>query len=192
MIGLIEGQPQITSRNHLIIMTTGGVGYQVAIAPATLEKLVGQEKVTLFTHLVVKDDALDLYGFLTQSELLMFTLLINVSGVGPKSAILIMNAGVEGITRAVLQADVTFFTQIPRVGRKNAQKIIIELKNKIGSVVELDLTGDEISETDDFMSALLGMGFSRQEVSQLVRSLPVEIITIEEKIRYALRQKSKM
>src|SRR5205809_79051 len=102
MIGLLEGTPQITTRNTLIIMTAGGVGYQVAITPTTLEKFVGREKVTLFTYLVVKDDALDLYGFLSQSELLMFKLLIGVSGIGPKTAINIMNTGVEGITRAVL------------------------------------------------------------------------------------------
>lgn len=191
MIGLIEGIPQIISRTTLLIMTTGGVGYQVAITPNTLEKLTGLEKVTLLTHLVVKDDALDLYGFLTQGEILMFKLLIDVSGVGPKTAINIMNMGVDGITRAVMQADVAFFTQIPKVGKKNAQKIIIELKNKIGSVTELDLTGDDTSETDDFMSALLGMGFTRPEVVALAQDLPVEIVTIEQKIMYALKQKAK-
>jgi len=191
MIGFIEGAPQTTNRNTLIIMTVGGIGYEVAATTSTVEKITGKAKVSLFTHLVVKDDALDLYGFLLQSELLLFKLLISVSGVGPKSAILIMNAGVEGITRAVVQADVAFFTQIPRVGRKNAQKIIIELKNKIGSVAELDLTGDGASETDDFTNALLGMGFTRQEVNQLARSLPVEMVTIEEKIMYALKSKAK-
>ena len=102
-----------------------------------------------------------------------------------------MNAGVEGITQAVLQADVAFFTQIPRVGKKNAQKIIIELKNKIGSVTELDLTGDENSETDDLLGALIGMGFVRAEVNQLVRSLPADAVTIEQKIMYVLKQKAK-
>lgn len=191
MIGLIEGIPQNTSRNGLIVMTSSGVGYEVTVPTNTIEKCTGQEKVTLFTHLVVKDDALDLYGFLTQGELLMFKLLIDVSGVGPKTAILIMNAGVDNITKAVAQADVSFFTSIPRVGRKNAQKIIIELKNRIGSVAELDLTGDEMSETDDLTSALVGMGFTRQEVSHLVRSIPGELVTIEEKIMFALKSKAK-
>ena len=191
MIGLIEGIPQISTRNTLIIMTVSGVGYEVSATASTIEKMIGQSKVSLFTHLVVKEDALDLYGFLKPSELLMFKLLIGVSGVGPKSAILIMNAGVEGITRAVIQADVAFFTQIPRVGKKNAQKIIIELKNKIGSVAELDLTGDENSETDDLMGALVGMGFVRAEVNQLIRSLPADAVTIEQKIMYVLKQKAK-
>ena len=78
MIGFIEGTPQITTRNTLIIMTTGGIGYEVAATTNTVVKMAGQAKVSLFTHLVVKDDALDLYGFLKQSELLMLKLLIGV------------------------------------------------------------------------------------------------------------------
>lgn len=190
MIGALEGKIQLLTKDKLFVMTAGGVGYDVAVTGSTLSQLSGVEKVMLFTHLVVKDDALDLYGFLVLGELLMFKLLIGVSGVGPKTAINIMNAGLDGITRAVLQADVSFFTQIPKVGKKNAQKIIIELKNKIGSVAELDLSGDSTGETDDLMSALLGMGFTRQEVTQLVRSLPTEVVTIEEKIRYVLKLKA--
>ncbi|HLB60652.1 MAG TPA: Holliday junction branch migration protein RuvA [Patescibacteria group bacterium] len=191
MIGALEGAIQTTTSDRLFLMTAGGVGYEVQMTANTLAKLAGQARVSLFTHLNVKDDALDLYGFLTRNELTMFKMLISVSGVGPKTAINILNNGIEGITKAVTTADVSFFTQIPKVGKKNAQKIIIELKNKIGSVIELDLSGDSQSETDEFISALVGMGFTRNEVNQLARSLPDEIITIEEKIRFALKAKAK-
>jgi Holliday junction DNA helicase RuvA len=190
MIGSLEGIPTITTTS-LLITTSGGVGYMVTVTPNTLASFTGQERVSLLTHLVVKDDALDLYGFIDKNELYMFRLLIGVNGIGPKIAIAIMNTGIEGIVRAVTTADVSFFTQIPKVGKKNAQKIIIELKNKIGSVAELDLSDDSTSETDDFVNALLGMGFTRQEVTVLARSLPVEIVKIEDKIRYALQTKAK-
>lgn len=190
MVGLLEGTIQSTTINRIIVMTAGGVGYEVFTTTDTLSKLVGRERVILYTHLNVKDDALDLYGFLTQNELVMFKMLISVSGVGPKTAVTILNNGIDGITKAVTTADVSFFTQIPKVGKKNAQKIIIELKNKIGSVIELDLSGEGEGETDELIQALIGMGFTRVEVNQLIRSLPTDIITIEEKIRYALKAKA--
>jgi Holliday junction DNA helicase RuvA len=190
MIGALEGTILGSTKNSVVVMTVSGVGYEVSVTNETKSKISILEKLLLYIHTVVKDDAIDLYGFLSIPELEMFRLLISVSGVGPKTAIGIMNAGTDGIIKAVTTADVSFFTQIPKVGKKNAQKIIIELKNKIGSVADLDLSDQASSETDDFINALLGMGFTRQEVTHLTRSIPVDVITIEEKIRFALKQKS--
>jgi holliday junction DNA helicase RuvA len=171
-------------------MTAGGLGYELYMSSSNLMSLAGVERGLFFTHLAVKDDALDLYGFLAKQELFLFKLLISVSGVGPKTAMLILNAGAEQVTRAITTADVSFFTAIPKVGKKNAQKIIIELKNKIGSVAELDLTGDGMSETDELLSALTGMGFDRRELLVVMRTIPSDVVTIEDKIRYVLKTKS--
>ena len=132
------------------------------------------------------DDALDLYGFPTEEELFLFKLLLSVSGIGPRTALAVIDRGVSEVRRAVTTSDVDFFTTIPRLGKKNAQKIIIELKSKLGSTKELDLTGDSEGETKQLLEALIGMGFARSEVMEVVRKLDSNK-TLEEKIRQALK-----
>jgi Holliday junction DNA helicase RuvA len=143
----------------------------------------------LYIHTHVTENNISLYGFGDQNELELFELLLTVSGIGPKSALGIINFGVEKIKQAIVQAEVNFFTQIPRLGTKNAQKIIIELKNKLGSSIDLDLTQDENQK--EMITVLSGMGFSRQEAILAIKQIPGDIATLEEKIRYALKNLSK-
>ena len=186
MIGALEGKPIVLTASTIIMVD--GVGYAVSIPGTSRGMLSGKDSVFLFVHTVVKEDALQLYGFVTEKELTMFTLLLDVSGVGPKTALGIIDFGVSGITHAIATADVSFFTQIPKVGKKVAQKIIIELKNKIGSIVELDLT-DTRGETQDIIETLVHMGYSPAESRELVRSIPADIVLIEEKIRFVLKSR---
>ncbi|MCG2692481.1 helix-hairpin-helix domain-containing protein, partial [Microgenomates group bacterium] len=106
-------------------------------------------------------------------------------GIGPKTAINVMDKGVEAITQAVSKGDVDFFTTVPRLGRKNAQKIIIELKSKLGSLTELDLSADS-SETADAISALVGLGFSRNEARTAIAAAPGGQ-PLEQKISFAIK-----
>ncbi len=138
MIGALVGIVDMPVTNPLLLMV-GGVGYRVAVPQHILQSVTRDTPVTVFTHTHVREDALDLYGFLTKEELSLFQLLLSVSGIGPKTSLTIIDRGVASIRQAITTADVSFFTSIPRLGRKNAQKIIIELTSKLGSRIDLDL-----------------------------------------------------
>ena len=110
-----------------------------------------------------------------------------MSGIGPKTALLVVNRGVDHIRQAISQADVEFFTSVPRLGKKNAQKIIIELKSKIGSITDLDLSSFETGETKALLEALLSMGFVKSEALDAIKKLPPHTESLEAKIRFALK-----
>lgn len=180
MIAKLTGKPEILDHQS-IILEVNGVGYKVFFNRKPNQPLPS----TLFIHTHVKDDALDLYGFISQEELQLFKLLIGVSGIGPKTGINVMDKGVEAITQAVSKGDVDFFTTVPRLGRKNAQKIIIELKSRLGSLTELDLSADS-SETTDAISALVGLGFSKIEARAALNQVSGQP-TLEAKISQAIK-----
>lgn len=189
MIGALHGIPGTPITNPLLLMV-GGVGYRVAVPGRALKDIHPNHTVTLYTHTYVRDDALDLYGFVTQEELVLFELLLSVSGIGPKTALAIVDRGTVEVRRAIAKADVLFFTMIPRLGKKNAQKIIIELKTKLGSIEELDLTG-EGGETKDIMEALESMGFAKKEVLTAIKQVEGRGASMEERLREALKVLSK-
>src|SRR3989344_9038291 len=128
MISLLKGQLHHKNSDSLTILV-GGVGYLVAVTPSTLAKISLEETLELNIYTHVREDALDLYGFTNAEELKMFKSLIGVSGIGPKTALLVIDRGVEQVKLAIIKADENFFTLVPRLGKKNAQKIIIELKS---------------------------------------------------------------
>jgi Holliday junction DNA helicase RuvA len=186
MIGMLTGKIVYSGKNPLII-SVGGVGFEVYIPSITLGKIKTGTMVTLHTYTHVRDDGIELFGFLDRNDLDLFRLLITVSGIGPKTALLISDRGAEAVKNAIIKSDVDFFTTIPRLGRKNAQKIIIELKNKLGSISDLDLTGEESGETAELVDALIGMGFSRNDVIGTIRKITFTNKPLEEKIRQALK-----
>lgn len=191
MIAVLSGVVFHKNADSLVIMV-GGVGYEVFVGAKTLSTAVINSKITLHTHTHVREDALQLFGFMTHDELRLFKLLLSVSGIGPKTALLVIDHGVAKVQNAVVQADVTFFTSIPRLGTKNAQKIIIELKNKLGATATLDLTSEETSgESADIIKALTDMGFSKQEVRLSLRTIPDTMTKVEEKIRWLLKELGK-
>lgn len=185
MIGALTGT--IFSAANPIILMVGGVGYRVSVPGSLTKKYTTGNTLTIFTHTHVRDDALELFGFLTIQELTLFELLITVSGVGPKTALAIIDRGVVPVQKAVASADVGFFTTVPRVGTKNAQKIIIELKNKLGSVMELDLGRQAGGETKVVIDALTSMGFEKRESIDVIKELDENDTTIERKIKHALQ-----
>lgn len=164
----------------------GGVGYAVHVPLHLTSSLsVGDTKI-FFIHTHVREDALDLYGFVTQEELILFRLLLDVSGIGPRTALSVIDRGGDAVRHAIGTADVDFFTIIPRLGKKNAQKIIIELKNKLGSTADLDLSGEASGETKALLDALLAMGFERKEAIEAVKKISSNL-PLETKIRQALK-----
>ncbi|HVF69283.1 MAG TPA: Holliday junction branch migration protein RuvA, partial [Xanthomonadales bacterium] len=145
------------------------------------------EEIKLFTHTHVREDVLELYGFPDHSDLKLFEYLISVNGVGCRTASGIFSVGNRSaIIQAIIGADVAFFTSVPRLGKKNAQKIIIELKNKIGGGEDLDLSADG-QENNEVIAALKVFGFSVSESQEAIRALSGKGETVEEKIRLALK-----
>ena len=185
MIGYLKGEIFEVDGNEVIVMV-GGVGYRVRTIQDSRFKI--HESVGLYIHTHVKEDELSLYGFADKKALKMFELLIGVSGVGPKVAMNILGQrNSEKIQRAVATADVGFFTEVKGLGKKGAQKIIIELKNKLGDLQELDL-GDVGG--DELVAALVGMGFGRQDVVKVLSEMEVGL-SEDEKIKIAIRKLGK-
>ncbi len=182
MIGFLTGQPKVVE-DKVIVITKDGVGWEVSVGESLLAKLTNQNEVSLYIYTHVKEDQLALFGFNTQAEKKLFQLLLNVSGVGPTTALNIADLGAERITQAVQEAQVSTFTTIPRVGKKLAQKIIIELKPKLGSLKELEL-GEVSGQTKELAEALLALGFDEQTAYQTARKFkddkrPIEVVLKE-------------
>jgi len=186
MIGLIKGTLYSKTSNQIIVLVNG-VGYILYITPDLHSKSKTNTEITLFVHTHVKDDAIELFGFSDQNQLNLFNMLITVSGIGPKTALLIIDRGVDNIEKAIKESNVGVFSAIPRLGRKNSQKIILELKNKIGSIKELDLSDNDSEETKDLIEALMGMGFGKQEILQALKKIDPDINNISQKIRQILK-----
>ncbi len=189
MIGFLSGTIHSKQLGQIILLT-GGVGYLVTPPPNYLNLLKSSDKIELFIYTHVREDALDLYGFSTHDELALFKLVLSVSGIGPKTALLVLDKGVEKVEQAIKNADTDFFTTVPRLGHKNAQKIIIELKNRLGGLKELDLSS-ESEENTQAIEALVNLGYSKNEALESISAVPASLKTLEEKISYALRQLGK-
>ncbi|MFH1173339.1 MAG: Holliday junction branch migration protein RuvA, partial [bacterium] len=170
--------------NRFAIIETGGLGYKVYISPIVLSKFKPGEAVDLFTHLQVRDDAMELYGFLAQAELDFFNQLIEISGVGPKTALNVLAlAKVDDIKRAISCGDATILTKVSGIGRKTAERIILELKNKFA---DLSVSGDGGADIE-VIDALVGLGYKVNEAREAIKNLPANIEGVQERIREALK-----
>lgn len=187
MIGALKGTIFAKNEKSVTVMVNN-VGYRVHVSPALLSRLSEDDEVVLYIHSYVREDALELYGFSSQADLELFELMIDVSGIGPRTAIGILDRGSDGIRKAVAEADVAFFTTVSGVGKKTAQRLIIELKPKIGDMVDLDLAGEISGETQDVVNALQAVGFSQKEALVAVRNLPEGLESVEEKVKEALKK----
>lgn len=190
MISYLEGKIKFKGSNYFILLNNG-VGYKVFVPTDILTSVTANQDFSLFIYQHVKEDALDLYGFKTSEDLALFELLLGISGIGPKTAVGIFAAGkIEKIKEAIVKGDVDFFTSVPRLGRKNAQKIIIELRPKLGNLSDLDLTG-ESGETKEIIEALKTFGFDLSESREALKSIKDFEGTTSDKIRQILKYMGK-
>jgi Holliday junction DNA helicase RuvA len=186
MISYLTGSIKFKT-NSFITLLIGGVGYKVFVPANLLTDTKLSQQISLFIHTQVKEDVFDLYGFLTQEELTLFEFFLGVSGIGPKTALAIFsNSKLPKIKEAIIKGDVDFFTSIPRLGKKNAQKIIIELRTKLGSIGELDLISDS-GETKEIIEALKSFGFNALEAREAVKSIKDLEGSTSDKIKQALK-----
>jgi holliday junction DNA helicase RuvA len=188
MIGTLKGVIEYREDPFLIV-DVNGVGYKVLVPNSVLSKIDSLgDSIKLFTHTHVREDLLELYGFTDPIDLKVFVMLISVSGVGCRTALGIFSVGSRSdIVQAISKGDVSFFTSVPRLGKKNGQKIIIELKNKVGANGDIDLSDDQGMEQQELITALKGFGFSVREAQDAIRGLDGKGETIEDKVRLALK-----
>ncbi len=187
MIGSITGTVTAKGLDWVLLQTTGGVGYKISATHQIVSAAEIGQPLELLTHLVVREDQMSLYGFTGSSELNFFSQLVTISGVGPRLALSILNAGsVNDLKTAIVSNNLAVLTMISGIGKKTAERIMVELKNR------LDFIGTAYSpDTEDLLSALTGLGYNSYEVRQILTSLPKDLSTTEEKLKYALQHLGK-
>ena len=187
MIGSIRGKITLRTDKFLIV-ETGGVGYKVSVSPDVLSKAskIGDE-IFLFIHTHMREDALDLYGFLNLEDLNFFEMLLNVSGIGPRSALAILGvATIETLRRAIGTGDTSYLTKISGIGRKTAEKIVIELRDKIANENISEKGGTSFRDELDALEALRSLGYSQNEARDALKKVAADTNT-NGKIREALK-----
>jgi Holliday junction DNA helicase RuvA len=196
MIALVAGEVSVRRPDHVVIETASGVGYRLAVSAETLRHVpAAGESVSLLTHLVVREDALSLYGFATEEERDLFLLLIGVQGVGPKMAVAVLSGGSpRELIASVAAGDVKRLTAVPGIGKRTAERIIVELREKVGALEDVpvgDGAGGEITvrRADDPRSlardGLVELGFSLEEAERLLSGATGD--TPEDLLQQALR-----
>ena len=184
---------------NLAVIDCGGVGYACATTNYTLAQLKRGEQAKLYTYLHVREEIFDLYGFSTQAELSSFKMLLGVSGVGPKAALAILSANTpEGLAMAIVTEDAKSLTAAQGIGKKIAQRIILELKDKMAKETAsgLDFSGGGgaavpavfTSKATEAAAALAVLGYSTQEVQMALKGVDVENLPLEEIIRQSLKK----
>lgn len=196
MIALVRGTLAYRSVDHVII-DVGGVGYRLFIPLSTFYALPENGDVSLFTHTHVREDALLLYGFLTMEEKELFATLIGISGIGPKLAVNILShIPATDLKRAIASGDVKRLSSLPGIGKKTAERLVLELKDKVGPVADLSETeiiarATERTSDDlitDVISALVNLGYKENQARKVLENmeLPPEV-AMEEALKGALK-----
>ncbi len=185
MIGYLEGTVRASTLGGVILLV-GGVGYKVALTKETVAHFLPGTPMAIFTYLAVREDALDLYGFETEDELRLFELLRSVSGIGPKSALGILDiASVETLRSAIGSGNAAYLTTVSGIGKKTAEKIVLELRDKVGLGTEG--AGAALKGDAEALEAMRSLGYSTQEARDALRQVPQELTKSNDRLREALK-----
>ena len=185
MIGRLRGTI-VARRSEGVTLEVGGVGYEIAVTPQTLSSLPGLgEQMVLHTHLHVREDAMTLYGFMDEVGRDMFRLLLATSGIGPKVAMAILGSmRVEELHRAVTGEDIDALTVVPGIGKRSAQRILLDLKPKLVDADVVSLGGE--SGSGRIREALEGLGYAAAEIREIIPEIPTDA-PLEQQLRTALK-----
>ena len=186
----------------MAVIDCGGVGFQINTSNYTLSQLKAGEKAKLYTYVYIREDILEIYGFSGKSEKRCFEMLLGVSGVGPKAALSILSVNTpEGLVMAIVTGNEKAITAAPGVGKKIAQRVILELKDKLAKETESVSFSDpsafsavpvsDRSKLGDASAALAVLGYSQQEINTALKRIPVDDLSVEEIIKAALKQMMK-
>ncbi len=193
MIRVVHGTILTRSKDALVVDTgsaSGGIGYKVFVPEPTAARHTDGAAVFLHTYLQVREDALTLFGFENEDELSIFELLITVSGVGPKLALAILSTlSPDALRLALANNEPALVARTPGVGKRTAEKIVLELKGKVKAPTSgLDALAQLTAVDSDVIEALVALGYSVMEAQRALQNLPREATTLEERLRLALSQ----
>lgn len=187
MIAFLSGKV-IGKQERTIVLNVNGIGYLVHVARGAAEKINEGSELSLYIHTHVREDDISLFGFGSREEWGFFKLLLTVSGVGPKSALEILNAPIDRIKQAIVKKDTAPLTQIPGIGKKTAERIIVDLQGKIKEELIYEKIEDgDVPVREDIMHALIALGYHRNQVIHGLKKIPVEIDSEEAIIKYFLQ-----
>jgi len=185
MISYLKGKIKLKDE-RFFILENNGVGYQIFASKSLIDKVREGEEVEIFTQLFIKqEETIELYGFHNMEEMNFFKQLNSVTGVGPKSALGILSIGsLKEIESSIINNDTHFLTKVSGIGKKTAERIVFELKNKIK-----DLGGKIIEKSGDLQlkDALSNLGYKNREIENVLDKIPKEAEKMEDKIRFALK-----
>lgn len=191
MINFLEGEAVFKSERFAVIKD-GGVGYKVFLPIATLAQTNVGERMKFWTHLHVREDAMELYGFLHYAELEFFELLIGISGIGPKSALGVLAlAPVDTLKRAIAAGDTSYLTKVSGIGRKTAGKIVLELKEKLGYGKGAFAGTEDLQHDADVLEALVSLGYTATQARDVLGKLKPAIQGREARLKEALKMLGK-
>ena len=189
MIASILGNIDAIGTDWLVI-NVNGVGFKISVPTSVLSEggIIGRE-IKVFTHLHVREDELTLYGFISQEDLRIFETVLSVSGIGPKTALAMLSAmNADQLSVAIASADTAMLTSIPGIGKKTAERLILELKDKVGAIVSITTGGRMAQENADVIAALSSLGYSVAEATRAVGALPDgKKLSLEERLKLALQ-----
>lgn len=188
MIASIQGKVASTGRDH-VVLVTGGIGYKVFAPYPTLERIDSSGETFLHTVLIVREDSMTLFGFATTTEREVFDILLAVNGVGPKLALAILSTlSIDNLRNAVISERAELLTRVPGIGKKTAQKILIDLKDKLNIGLDAAPGGVFDDVNSDVLDALVVLGYSIVEAQTAIQSLPIDAPrTVEDRVRLALQ-----
>lgn len=186
MIAYIEGEI-IKKFGKSLVVKNGGIGYLVFVNETVLSENDENDEVRLYCHTVVREDDISIYGFLNIDEINMFKMLIGVSGVGPKSALEILNNPVSSLKYAITNKETNILINTPGIGKKTAERIIIDLQGKVDSVEKPQDYNNKYEFNDDALNALINLGYRKQQIINILRNKPPEVEKTEDIIRYFLQ-----
>lgn len=192
MIALIQGKVVSCVGSEALILTNSGLGYSLLVSPAAAQICIVGNEVTLETHLVVKEDVLDLYGFANVLEKKLFKNFVSVSGVGPKTAMHLFSLGnVEEIVLAVGRGDTDFLTKVSGIGKKTAERIVVELREKMQkeqtAYGKVSLSETQSGSVNDALEGLITLGYTVLQARETLKKIETEGKTSEQLLREALR-----
>ncbi len=187
MIGRLEGACAGTTPEGAALIDVGGVAYAVHVTAPTLARLIeSKNKVSLLIHTAVREDAIDLYGFESGEELVFFKQLMSVSGIGPKSALGILNlSDVTHLTRSIAQGDATALTRVHGIGKKSAERIVVELRDKVGG--KQGVGGSAYGSDAEVVDALLALGYRVEEARRALKEIGDAYEGVSERVAAALK-----
>ncbi|MDE6698419.1 MAG: Holliday junction branch migration protein RuvA [Lachnospiraceae bacterium] len=195
MIGFVKGKIDSIEEDRVII-DCNGIGYNIFIPGSVAGALINKEEAKLYTYLAVREDAMNLFGFLSKQDLDIFKKLITVSGIGPKGGLSIMSVmTTDDLRLAILSGDDKAISKAPGIGSKTAQKVIVELKDKVkfedtlfNDTLAANMASPDNDVSKEAVMALVALGYSQQESARAVKSVEGEKLDVEAIIKEALRK----